>query len=325
LFPNLRLFPARSLPGKVPAVLTSTLLVALLVLAGLAEPHHLSADVIQYTYDAAGRLATAVYPNGKVMTYIYDAAGNLLRRSVEVPRSGTIPSFTAADVQNAASNVAGPVAPGEIIVIKGKGLGPVILADRVITPSSTLDSLTGETMVLFDGIAAPLIYALEKQTAAIVPYGVSGTTQIVVSYQGRRSTPVSVPVAGSAPGLFSASTTGTGNGAILNGDSSYNSATNPAEKGSVVQLFGTGEGQTNPAGVDGKVAVSVFPKPNLPVRVSIGGVDAKVEYFGAAPFAVAGLLQVNARIPESVGSGPIPVVLTIGNASSQAGLTVAVK
>ncbi len=38
-------------------------------------------------------------------------------------------------------------------------------------------------------------------------------------------------------------------------------AANPATRLSIVQLFGTGEGATDPAGVDGQLALSVYPKP----------------------------------------------------------------
>jgi uncharacterized protein (TIGR03437 family) len=92
--------------------------------------------------------------------------------------------------------------------------------------------------------------------------------------------------------------------------------------------LGTGEGQTTPAGVDGQVASSVFPKPVLPVSVTIGGVSlaaSDILYFGVAPSFADGVLQINLHIPTSVASGPQPVVVTVGSASSQAGLTVAVR
>jgi uncharacterized protein (TIGR03437 family) len=93
----------------------------------------------------------------------------------------------------------------------------------------------------------------------------------------------------------------------------------------IVVLFGTGEGQTTPGGVDGAIANSVYPKPVLPVSVSIGGINADVLYAGAAPGKVAGLIQINVRIPDSVPSGPIPISMTVGTRTSAAGLTVAVQ
>ncbi|MDE3196182.1 MAG: hypothetical protein KGN84_07555, partial [Acidobacteriota bacterium] len=85
-----------------------------------------------------------------------------------------------------------------------------------------------------------------------------------------------------------------------------------------------GEGQTNPASVDGKLATSVFPKPLLPVTVTIGGSQALVGYAGAAPYEVAGVLQVNVQIPPDTPSGPATVILSVGNHQSAA-VTIAVQ
>jgi uncharacterized protein (TIGR03437 family) len=132
-------------------------------------------------------------------------------------------------------------------------------------------------------------------------------------------------VAPSVPGLFSANSSGSGPGAIYNQDLTYNSATNPAVAGTIIVLFGTGEGQTTPTGIDGTIDTSTLPKPALPVSVKIGGQPAEIIYDGAIPGQVAGLLQINARVPAGLAPGPQPVVVTIGTASSQANLTVAVK
>ena len=181
--------------------------------------------------------------------------------------------------------------------------------------------------MLFDGIPAPLVYASAGQTTAIVPYSVAGktSTQMVVVYQGRASSPVTLPVTAAAPALFSGDSSGKGNGAILNQDNSPNSSSNPAAKGSIVILFGTGEGQTNPGGIDGRVAATVFPKPLGNVTVTIGGIQANVAYAGAAPFLVAGVFQINVTVPQGAASGAATVVVTVGSASSQPGLTVAVQ
>ncbi|MBM3810210.1 MAG: hypothetical protein FJW20_01115 [Acidimicrobiia bacterium] len=226
-----------------------------------------------------------------------------------------------------ASFIGGAVAPGEIVFLGGSNIGPGNLLTAGVTAAGTLSTVLGETRVLFDGQASPLIYVSGTQTSAIVPYRVAGqaSTQVVVEYRGERSAPLVVPVVASRPGLFSANSSGRGQGAILNENNSFNSAANPARKGSIVQLFGTGEGQTNPPGVDGQLATQVFPRPVLPVSVTIGGRTADLLYAGAAPSLVAGLLQVNAKIPEDSPSGDLEVIVTAGNARSQTGLTVAVQ
>ena len=91
-------------------------------------------------------------------------------------------------------------------------------------------------------------------------------------------------------------------------------------------LFATGAGQTDPPGVDGQITGSTLPKPLLPVTVRIGGMQARVSYAGAAPGLVAGALQVNCIVPiESPVGYAIPIVLSVGKASSQAGVTLAIQ
>jgi uncharacterized protein (TIGR03437 family) len=92
-----------------------------------------------------------------------------------------------------------------------------------------------------------------------------------------------------------------------------------------VVLFATGEGQTNPPGVDGQIANSVYPQPVLPVSVTIGGQTATLAYYGAAPSETAGLMQLNVVVPENIQPGNAAVVLTVGTANSQAGVSIAVN
>jgi uncharacterized protein (TIGR03437 family) len=191
-----------------------------------------------------------------------------------------------------------------------------------------VDNLLAETRVLFDGVPAPLIYAQANQTGTVVPYGVAvrAATLIEVEHRGKKTAAVRVPVAAAAPGIFALDASGRGQGAILNQDYTVNSPANPAPKGSIVMVFATGEGQTEPGGTDGKPAAEPLPRPVLPVSARVGGVDAQVTYAGGAPGLVAGALQVNVRIPDAVASGAgVPLVLTVGVAASQPGIMLAVR
>lgn len=238
------------------------------------------------------------------------------------------PVFPANGVVNAASYQDSAVAPGEIVTVFGAAIGPRKLAGAKITSPGFVDNFLAGARVYFDGIPAPLIYTSAGQVSAIVPYEVAGrsSTQTQIEYLGAMSDPATLPVVAAVPGLFTKDASGTGQGAILNQDGRVNSAMNPADRDTIVSLYATGEGQTGPAGVDGKIAGGTLPKPLLPVSVTIGGVPANVTYAGGAQGLVAGGLQINAQVPANVApSSAVPVIVTIGRASSQAGVTLAVQ
>jgi len=117
-----------------------------------------------------------------------------------------------------------------------------------------------------------------------------------------------------APGIFLRAE---GLAAALNEDGSLNQEANPVAPGSVIVLFATGEGVTDPPSVDGMITGSVLPRPVASVEVTIGGEPAMVEYVGAAPGLVAGVLQVNARLSPNLSAGLARVVLTIGSLSNR--------
>jgi uncharacterized protein (TIGR03437 family) len=149
------------------------------------------------------------------------------------------------------------------------------------------------------------------------------STQIQVEYQGVPSSPITIRIAGSAPGIFTLDQNG--QGAILNQDNTVNSSTNGAPAGSIISIYATGEGAVIPQGVDGVIIGATLPMPRLPVTATIGGQPADILYAGSAPGLPAGALQVNARIPEGTASGTAAIVLKVGDASSQTGVTVAIQ
>ena len=258
-------------------------------------------------------------------------------RSVYVPVTLLVESGPAAppvlsQMVNAASGIAGSVSPGEILTIRGYSAGAAAVSGLKLDEAGMVSTKLNGLQVTFDGKAAPLIYTSANQTNLIVPYEVAGKTSTVVQVvyaaaAGTLQTAAwALPVAASAPGVFTLDATGTGQGAVLNQDGSVNSATNPAARGSVISIYATGEGQTSPAGVTGSVTPSNTKAPALPVTVTIGGIGATVQYAGSAPGEVAGLLQVNAVVPPGVSRGAaVPVTVSVGGIASQTGVTIAVN
>jgi uncharacterized protein (TIGR03437 family) len=218
------------------------------------------------------------------------------------------------------------VTPGQIVTLFGSMLGPQSLAPAEVGINGRLKTTVAETTVLFDGVAAPIIYVWDRQAAVIVPYSIAGRkrTAIELEYRGRRSAPVAVNVADAAPGLFTADQTGAGSVLAFNQDYAQNTASEPAERGRVVMLFLTGEGLLDPPGVDGaQPAGPTLPHPRLPVSVTIGGILADVVFVGQI---YAGVTQLNVSIPDSTRVGPtVPIEVRIGTVSTQPGMTIAVK
>jgi uncharacterized protein (TIGR03437 family) len=262
------------------------------------------------------------------MVYIADLDNNRIRVLTPAASGTAANSPAISAVTNAASNLGGPIAPGEIVALYGSGLGPVQPTSASVGSDGLYDTALAGTRVQFDGIAAPILYTSATQVAAIVPYEVTGTsTQVTVTYQGQTSASATIALADSAPGLFTSGSTGQGQAVAVNQNGSINSSSTPVPTGGIISLFGTGEGQSSPAGVDGKPAVAPLPAPVLPVNVTIGGVTVNdLQYVGGAPGVVAGLLQINVAIPASVTPGSaVPVVIRVGEATSQAGVTIAVS
>jgi uncharacterized protein (TIGR03437 family) len=146
-----------------------------------------------------------------------------------------------------------------------------------------------------------------------------------VEFFGVLSAPVHVAVAPASPALFTVNSQGWGPAAALNQDYSLNTAQNPAARGSVVLLFATGEGMTDQA-ADGVLATTPLPRPLLPITVTVGGRPAEVLYAGAAPGLVAGVLQINARIPDDAPTGDgVMVVVDAGDVPGARWVTLAVR
>ena len=268
--------------------------------------------------DGPATSAQIGYPEGVAVdgagnVYVADTGNNAIRILRPTNHSVVIGS-----VVDAASQRAGPISPGKIVVIYGAGLGPAKLIQNEATNGQFGTSLSG-TSVSFNGVAAPLLYISATQVGAIAPYAIAGTTaQVAVSYQGETSDAFTVPVALSAPSLFTLNQTGAGQAAAINAaDGTTNSATNPVQIGAYVSLYATGEGQTASAGVDGKLGGSIPTHPLLPVSVTVGGIPATLQYAGGVNNQVAGLIQVNVQIPTGVKPGGyVPVVLQVGDAAT---------
>ena len=219
-----------------------------------------------------------------------------------------------------------PFAAGQLISIYGKQLGPSVGASLQIGSDGTVTTLNGGTQVLFDGVAAPILYAASNQVNTAFPCAVAGhpSTQLVVSYLGAQSPPVTLPLSAAAPAIFTVNGTGTGQAAVLNQDGTLNGPSNPAARGSEVVLYATGLGPTSPC-VDGQVYESNFPMFTVPVIVGVANIGAQVLYAGQAPYLVSGVAQINFLIPSDSPTGVVALNMEANGVFSPPGVTIVVK
>ncbi len=267
-----------------------------------------------------GALGLAVDSAGNV--YVADSGNNAIRQ-LQPLATGT----GISAVVNGAGNQTGSIAPGEIVVLYGSGLGPAAVVSNQPDSNGLYSTAIGGTVVYVGGTAAPILYASATQVSAIVPFGLTGSTaSVYVTYQGIATTPVPVPVATAAPALFTTDFSGKGQVAAVNQGATptINSASHPANAGTFVQLYATGGGTTSPGSTDGALAAGPA-QLTQPATVSIGGKNATVAYAGAAPGSPNGVVQINVQIPSGLPAGQAEVLVQIGGVSSPGGATIAVS
>jgi uncharacterized protein (TIGR03437 family) len=240
---------------------------------------------------------------------------------------GEIAAIQSGGILNAASLLPGPVSAGEVITLIGSGIGPLLPATLQILASGLVSTDLSNTIVSFDSVPAPLLYAGLNQINAVVPFEVSGQTStlLTITHGGQKTPSILVTIAPAAPAIFTQDTTGIGQAAALNQDGSLNTPLNPAGQGSIVAVYLTGAGQTNPPGLTG----GITPAPGsmaLSITATIGGLPAEVLYSGPAPGLIAGVSQVNLRIPAGASSSPAaPISIRVGNAVTQDGVALSLR
>jgi uncharacterized protein (TIGR03437 family) len=252
--------------------------------------------------EAQLRSVAAIAISGTTL-YVSDTLSYVVRAVTPdtPPALPGMPSFSS--LVNSASFQTGAVAPGELITFYGHYLGPAApntwqLVDGKLTiPGANVQ-------VFFDDVPAPLVYISAGQVNAVAPYSVvNGFSTVRIEASGGTVSSTAIGAVQTAPGIFP--------DAIVNEDGTINSAANPAPVGSYVQMFGTGLGQTTPAGVDGTITPTVdYPKQVYSVALTISQnplfdtpLPMNVFYAGPAPGLAAGVCQINEFVPKGALSG----------------------
>jgi uncharacterized protein (TIGR03437 family) len=185
---------------------------------------------------------------------------------------------------------------------------PVTATTNYVLPVPTT---LGGVQVVVNGVASPITSVSPSQINFVVPFEAptSGTMPVIVvdasTSQVLGSGTMTMNEA--SPGFFTMNQQGTGQIAALNCnkvvnnncDDAVNGTANPANLGSTIQLFLTGQGAglTPSAPKDGQGDCTPPMTGAVPV-VYVGATQATVSYSGLAPCYV-GLWQLNVEIPKN--------------------------
>jgi uncharacterized protein (TIGR03437 family) len=242
-----------------------------------------------------------VGPNGSSgMGLVLSPAGTFVAAgqggSLWIESAGSGPSLLG--ISNAAIGpVLGLVSASELVSLYGIDIGPQTAITGQLVDGAFTSSLGGY-QVLFDGIAAPLLYVGPTQINTIVPHEVAGQDYTHLQIAGPSATidGPTLALRPAEPQIFRNSQTGLA--AALNQDGSINSPQKPAKPGSIVSIFTTGNGPG--AGSDGQVLTQANLGNSLPVAILDGTTSLEVLYADNAPGLVAGVFQINFRLPKSL-------------------------
>jgi uncharacterized protein (TIGR03437 family) len=224
------------------------------------------------------------------------------------------PALRVDAVENAASLLDGAISAGETVVVQGAGFG-------------------SDAQLSISGMVVQPISMNSTSITAVVPASVPpGAAVVQVSSGGASSNQVVVPVSAAAPGIFSQTGSGFGQGYILNKDGTLNTPSNPAKPGDPITVFATGVG---PVSFTQGYAVSQYP-----VNVFVDGffADGIEAFMGPVQGLPGNVYQIQVFVPNPatlVSANPnlqgfvfpplVGVTLVINGVTSQYGISFSIS
>jgi uncharacterized protein (TIGR03437 family) len=280
--------------------------------------------------------SAAVYPGNRLTSWLklsqYSGTGNgtitlqargsgltpgAYRATVIITSANTVPQAISIPVMFVNGAAAGTTitgagnafsftptaAPGMVMAIYGSGLaGTTTSASSQPLPYS-LSNVTAAV----NGVPAPLYFVSPGQLNVQVPYWVGAGPAVVGVNNNGVIAGYQINITPTAPGI------------LTNGSGSVSPSAS-GSPGSVATLYVTGDGEVNDTTLESGfapaagTALANLPRPVQAPSVTVGGVQAVVQFYGLTP-GIVGMSQVNFIVP-AVNSGAQPVVVTVGGVSS---------
>jgi uncharacterized protein (TIGR03437 family) len=241
----------------------------------------------------------------------------------------SLPALADGGVLSSASfQLGAPLAPGGMAAIFGARLADGVTSSLALP----LPQQLGITRARIGASRIPLFFAGDlgsfSQVNAILPYGLSPNVIHRLHVQtGAAIAATDVFITEAQPAVFTVNQRGDGQAIVVHGANPLllADATNPIGRGQVIIIYCEGLGPVTPPSEAGRAApADPVSRTAFPVRVTIGGQPAEVQFAGLTP-GFTGLYQINAVVPTSVTPGnEVPLVVTVNGQSSPA-VTLAVR
>ena len=252
------------------------------------------------TASSAG-LANGVY-NANILIQSANATPQFLSVPVVLLVGGSS-SISIGGVTNAASYQT-VLAPGMLATVFGTNMAPAVQHAPAVPLPLSMQGVT----VTVNGYTAPLLDVSPGQLNVQIPYETGAGTAILGVNNGGQVAYFALQVEAAAPGIFM---TGDGNSNLV----PYAGGA----RGQELVAFITGEGAVAPWLMTGRTPttsdLTQLPAPGLPASISVGGVQATIDFIGIPPGFV-GVTQINFKIPANAPVGKQPVVVTVGGVAS---------
>ena len=299
-------------PGSVPSISANGNTDAIV---WVTEP-----SATLHAYDASD--LTRELFNGSIGTYVKYSVPTVANGKVYVGTENSLivfglaspPSPRIISVVNAASYIAGSIAPGSLVTLFGSNLAEGTASALAVPLANSI----GGVSLSSQGVAAPPFYISQTQINAQIPFETPpGPATLTLSVAGAASpATAAITVQAAAPGLFQSAQN---RAVVQNQDTSLNEPAHPALVGSVITAYLTGQGAVDHSVPTGSPApASPLARSVAAVTATVGNQAAEVEFAGLAP-GLIGVLQVNLRVPD-LAPGDFPLVVTAGGVSSNAAL-----
>jgi len=225
------------------------------------------------------------------------------------------PAMRLDSVVNAASRIAGPLSPGEVVAALGAGFGP-------------------DSRLMINGEPATVVSESANSVVGVVPANIAtaGALTVNITSGGTVSNAAYMPAAVASPGIYSVNGSGTGQGYILNSDGTVNSPSNPAAMGSAITILATGVGAIQ--------YVGPYAVTNLPVSIFVDGfyADGIAAVTKQAQGLAGTVYEIGVYVPTPAGfvmPPQVEVKMVLGDVNSanpdfsalisQAGIALSVK